>query len=176
MSVFDHVWPPGAMIRRLSRRARIIGLLAVLWLVGFWYVRHLRDGTFQCCSIGDYVEPRNASRIAKVTVAANVLQNPLIDRALKTHQVQNALHGYPHYVANNQAVSELIEHDTQNRPQGAWTKPAYILSVLVAELQKPDFERMDWLLYVFTQLLGTFKLFLSWTDMTAAGSMQTRSS
>jgi hypothetical protein len=86
------------------------------------------------------------SRIGKVTVATNKLNSPLIDRALQTHAVQNDIHGYLHFIAENQAVSGLIENDQKHRPQGAWTKPAYMMSIIVAELQRPEEERLEWLL------------------------------
>ena len=85
------------------------------------------------------------SPIGKVTVAANKLDNSMIRRALRTHQRQNEIHGYAHYIATNEAVSGLIENDSQKRPRGAWTKPAYLLSVMVAELQKPEQQRLKWL-------------------------------
>ena len=92
------------------------------------------------------------SRIAKVTVAANALNGGLIHRAIQSHRVQNDMHGYQYFIAENQAVSELIEHDTKNRPKGAWTKPAFLLSVLVAELEKDEKDRLEWILYVFLSL------------------------
>ncbi len=88
------------------------------------------------------------SRIAKVTVAANKLDSEVIHRALQTHKLHNARHGYKHFIAMNEAVSGLIENDRYKRPRGAWTKPAYLLAILVDELQKPESERLEWLLYV----------------------------
>ncbi len=90
---------------------------------------------------------RNQSKVAKVTVAANALNGGIIHRALESHDVQNRMHGYKHFIAKNQVVSELTEHDTRNRPKGAWTKPAYMMSVIVAELQKEEDERLEWILY-----------------------------
>lgn len=89
-------------------------------------------------------QPR--SRIGKVTVAANQLDSDTITRALKTHERHNVRHGYVHYIARNQVVGSLIENDRLGRPQGAWTKPAYLLAILVDELQKPEEERLEWLL------------------------------
>jgi hypothetical protein len=85
------------------------------------------------------------SRIGKVTVAANKLDNGVIDRALKSHERHNALHGYVHHIARNQAVSSLIENDRYRRPKGAWTKPAYLLSVIVDELEKDPEDRLQWI-------------------------------
>lgn len=88
------------------------------------------------------------SRIAKVTIATNKLETDIIRRALQTHERHNARHGYTQFTATRQAVGSLIENDRHRRPKGAWTKPAYLLSILVAELQKPDDERLEWVLYV----------------------------
>lgn len=85
------------------------------------------------------------SKIGKVTVAANKLDNSIIYRALQTHEVHNDIHDYIHYIATNEAVSDLTEHDTK-KPRGAWTKPAYLLSIVVSELEKPERERLKWLL------------------------------
>ena len=103
------------------------------------------------------------SRIAKVTVAANALKGGIIHRAIQSHRVQNEMHGYQYFIAENQAVSELIEHDTKNRPKGAWTKPAFLLSVLVAELEKDEKDRLEWILYVFSSLSLSLFLCLSVT-------------
>jgi hypothetical protein len=88
------------------------------------------------------------SRIAKVTIATNKLGTDIIRRALQTHERHNALHGYTQFTATRQAVGSLTENDRHRRPKGAWTKPAYLLSILVGELQKPDDERLEWVLYV----------------------------
>ena len=87
---------------------------------------------------------RKQSRIGKVTVAANKLDADVIHRAMKTHERHNERHGYVHHIAVNQAVSPLTENDHSKRPGGAWTKPAYLLSILVVELQKPEDERLQW--------------------------------
>lgn len=60
--------------------------------------------------------------------------NPTYERALKTHEVHNRLHGYPVYVLRQEILYDV------------WTKPAYILSVLLKELTKPESERLKWLL------------------------------
>ena len=88
------------------------------------------------------------AKIAKISVTTNKLNAPVVDRAFLSHTRHNERHGYDHYIAKYQAVSDLIEHDRHNRAAGAWTKPAYILSILVAELEKPPEERLEWVLYV----------------------------
>ncbi|KAE9369923.1 glycosyltransferase family 34 protein [Stipitochalara longipes BDJ] len=64
-----------------------------------------------------------------------------------THQVQNELHGYIHHITSYELVSDLSEYDSQNRPRGAWSKPAYLLGLIVSELAKPADERLDWIFW-----------------------------
>lgn len=94
------------------------------------------------------LKPEPSSRIAKATVAINSLNSPLIHDALRTHQVQNDIHGYRHHITTSELVGDFSENDSQNRPRGAWSKPAYLMSIIVAELTKPESERLDWILYV----------------------------
>ena len=82
-------------------------------------------------------EPVSLSRVAKATVAINSLNSPLIHDALRTHQVQNELHGYRHHINTVELLDDLSENDNQKRPRGAWSKPAYLMSLIVAELTKP---------------------------------------
>lgn len=72
-------------------------------------------------------------RFAKVAVASG-FEDILYERALDTH-VQHALrHGYPMYMARENAVD------------GMFNKIAYILDILLNELFKPADERVEWLL------------------------------
>lgn len=73
--------------------------------------------------------------LAKITIMFGN-DNPTYERALRTHEVHNRLHGYPVYVLRQQILNDV------------WTKPAYILSVLLKELTKPPEERLKWLLSV----------------------------
>ena len=75
-----------------------------------------------------------SASIGKITIVFGG-DNPTYERALKTHEVHNRLHRYPTYVLRQQILNDV------------WTKPAYILSVLLKELAKPADERLHWLLY-----------------------------
>ncbi|OJD30178.1 glycosyltransferase family 34 protein [Diplodia corticola] len=75
-------------------------------------------------------------RMGKVTVLYGDV-HPTYERALRTHQLHNRIHGLREFVLRTQVVD------------GVWNKPAYILSVLVDELAKPDpAARLEWLLWV----------------------------
>ncbi|KAE8448456.1 hypothetical protein EG329_009521 [Mollisiaceae sp. DMI_Dod_QoI] len=142
--------------RRLVRPVIVTGLLACICYL--WLLYHAdivvlipRPGALNplADSITEEVHapPKRISRIAKVTVAANTLNSTIIHQALRTHQVQNELHGYIHHIANGELVGDLSENDSQKRPRGAWSKPAYLLSLIVAELTKPESERLEWLFW-----------------------------
>ncbi|PMD42036.1 glycosyltransferase family 34 protein [Hyaloscypha variabilis F] len=64
-----------------------------------------------------------------------------------THQVQNELHGYIHHITSYELVSDISEYDSQDRPRGAWSKPAYLLGLIVTELAKPAAERLEWIFW-----------------------------
>jgi hypothetical protein len=79
------------------------------------------------------VNTTKKARFAKVAVASG-FEDILYERALDTH-VQHALrHGYPMYMAR------------ENAADGMFNKIAYILDILLNELFKPADERVDWLL------------------------------
>jgi hypothetical protein len=61
---------------------------------------------------------------------------PVYERALRGHDRHNQIHGYRMHVLREQTLSEF------------WSKPAYILQLLLAELAKPLPERLKWLVCV----------------------------
>lgn len=154
------------MIQQLQRPARLVVVLAATCVLLLWLV-HLQHSRLEC-DLPVVVQhfdapppqpmtpgptpaptlsspPKKLSKIAKVTVAANNLKVPVVHRALKSHQVQNEMHGYLQFIGENEVVSDVTENDPFRRPSGAYTKPAYLLSVIVAELQKPEDERLEWI-------------------------------
>ena len=62
-------------------------------------------------------------------------KDPTFVRAIRTHQAHCRRHGHPLI---------LLRHAILD---GVWSKPAYILAVLLEELRKPERERLAWLLY-----------------------------
>jgi hypothetical protein len=58
---------------------------------------------------------------------------PVYERALRGHNRHNEIHGYTMHVLREQTLSEF------------WSKPAYVLQLLLAELAKPSPERLKWL-------------------------------
>ncbi|OJD30651.1 galactosyl transferase gma12 mnn10 family protein [Diplodia corticola] len=74
-------------------------------------------------------------RIGKCTAHYGKIR-PTYERARRTHDLHNKIHGIRPLVLRE----ELVE--------GLWNKPAFILSVLLDELQKPAESRLQWLLWV----------------------------
>ena len=60
--------------------------------------------------------------------------NTTYERALLLHKAHAERNGHPMFVCREKILS------------GLWTKPVFILSVILAELAKPEKERLQWLL------------------------------
>ena len=152
-----------AMISPYQRQARLATAVALCCIIGlwFWYFSHFR--LLVRCDVSapapipnlppppdifqDLERPANlnASRIAKATVATNSLDSPLAKRALATHDLHNRRHGYRHFIATTEFVSDLTENDRKGRPRGAWSKPAFLMALIISELQKDEQERLRWI-------------------------------
>ncbi|KAH7055983.1 hypothetical protein B0J12DRAFT_709640 [Macrophomina phaseolina] len=74
-------------------------------------------------------------RMGKVSILYGE-PNPVYERALRTHEVHNRIHGLRQYVLREQVVD------------GVWNKPAYLLSIMMDELARPAEARLEWLLWV----------------------------
>ncbi|KAI9694937.1 MAG: hypothetical protein M1822_000554 [Bathelium mastoideum] len=77
---------------------------------------------------------RSAPRIAKCTISFSY--NPVYERALRTHDAHNQLHNYPLYINREPILDDV------------WTKPAWILEILLHELARPAAERLEWLFWM----------------------------
>ncbi|KAK3115527.1 hypothetical protein LTR53_005022 [Teratosphaeriaceae sp. CCFEE 6253] len=74
------------------------------------------------------------TRVGKCTLVFN--GNSYWERALRTHEEHDKLHGYRLHVLRQKLLD------------GVWSKPAYVLSLLLRELAKPEGERLEWLFWV----------------------------
>ena len=61
--------------------------------------------------------------------------SPVYEQALETHAQHAELHRYRMMVLRQKLLGRL------------WSKPAYILSIILNELQKPESDRMEWLFW-----------------------------
>lgn len=73
--------------------------------------------------------------MCKVTIITGG-ENSVYERALKTHNLHNRIHGYPMHTLRQSILNDV------------WSKPAYILSVMLRELAKPKSQRVQWLFWV----------------------------
>lgn len=62
--------------------------------------------------------------------------HPIYERAIQTHELHDRIHGYPLHVLRHNLFEDV------------WSKPGYILHLLLRELSKPEEERLDWLMWV----------------------------
>lgn len=74
------------------------------------------------------------TRIGKCTILFN--GNSYWERAIRTHERHDREHGYRLHVLRQHLMDDV------------WSKPAYILSLLLRELSKPESDRLEWLLWV----------------------------
>ncbi|KND88288.1 Alpha-1,2-galactosyltransferase [Tolypocladium ophioglossoides CBS 100239] len=74
------------------------------------------------------------ARVGKVSILYGE-GSPAYERALRTHEEHNRLHGYSMFVQRESILD------------GYWTKPAYIQYVLLQELSKPESQRLSWLFW-----------------------------
>ena len=81
------------------------------------------------------VKSKPSPRVAKCTIVFGAT-NPVYERALLTHTAHNERHGYLMYVLRQTILDDV------------WTKPAFILSLLLDELAKPEDQRLEWLFWV----------------------------
>ena len=72
------------------------------------------------------------SSVAKVTILFHG-RDPTYIRAIQTHQAHNRRFGYPLLILRHGILD------------GIWSKPAYLLAILLEELRKPDGQRLKWL-------------------------------
>jgi len=68
--------------------------------------------------------------------------NPVYERALELHRSHADKQGHPMFVLRERILS------------GLWSKPAFILSVMLQELAKPEAERLQWLLWVLCKSIS----------------------
>ncbi|KAL1302812.1 hypothetical protein AAFC00_003150 [Neodothiora populina] len=74
------------------------------------------------------------ARIKKVSALIGE-RNHLYERALKTHERHNEIHGYEMQVLRERITSSY------------WAKPSWLLAMLVEELARPELERNEWLVW-----------------------------
>ena len=74
-----------------------------------------------------------SSKVGKVFMQYGPV-NPVYERALSTHRPHDEKFGYPIFLLRSQTLPDY------------WSKTAYILKILIDELEKPSESRLEWLL------------------------------
>ncbi|KIW35734.1 uncharacterized protein PV06_11925 [Exophiala oligosperma] len=77
----------------------------------------------------------SSPRIGKCTILYN-RDSASYDKALRKHADHCNLHGYAFHLLHHTMLDDV------------WTKPAYVLSLLLSELEKPADDRLEWLMWV----------------------------
>jgi len=99
-------------------------------------------GSVNPASLGEYIndgikeEDRLGARtrVGKCTILFN--SNSYWERAIRTHEEHDKKNGYRLHVLRQTLLDDV------------WSKPAYILSLLLRELGKPESDRLEWLFWV----------------------------
>jgi hypothetical protein len=73
--------------------------------------------------------------VGKITISFGE-PDAVYERAIRSHEFHNKKMGYPQFTLRERVLS------------GLWSKHAYIFSVLVQELAKPEDQRLKWLMFV----------------------------
>lgn len=109
--------------------------------------------------IGDTLALR--SQVGKVHAVFGE-PNPVYERALVLHKAHSDAMGHPMFVLRERLLS------------GLWSKPGFILSVMLQELAKPEENRLKWLLYASLDCFRCERAMLIHSHH-AGGSTQTSS-
>lgn len=92
-------------------------------------------GEYIAEGIPDHERLGARTRIGKCTILFNVGGSTYWERAIRTHEEHDRINGYRLHVLREQILDTV------------WSKPAYILSLLLRELSKPEGERLDWIFW-----------------------------
>ncbi|KAG4440062.1 hypothetical protein IFR05_004455 [Cadophora sp. M221] len=154
MTLINHITLPRHIFSNLPRHAHKIRIIIIVLLCTIiaslaTYVHHFQNNshsfdTWQSRIISlnplfrgpdTYTPERSKPYIGKVSILYGD-RKPAYERALKTHEEHNRIHNYRMH---------LLRHSILD---GYWTKPAYILSLLLLELGKEKEDRLSWLFWV----------------------------
>ncbi|KAL4931663.1 cytochrome P450 [Aspergillus undulatus] len=123
------------MIAQSRRRRLLLILLVLSAFIGFLYINagYVSSKTWRPKS--DFTTIPSYRRVTKVSMLYGA-KNSLYERALQSHRRHAERWGYG---------MDVLQEDIA---VGYWNKPAYLLALVVAELARPDGERVEWLMWV----------------------------
>jgi len=121
----------------LGRKWRNFGLgllvVAIIVLCEVWIISgdSSSQGTDHDVSLTR--NPPKQPVVGKVTISFGE-PDAVYERAIRSHEYHNLKMGYPQFLLKERLLS------------GLWSKHAYIFSVLVGEMSKPEGQRLEWLM------------------------------
>ncbi|KAK5134494.1 hypothetical protein LTR08_006411 [Meristemomyces frigidus] len=138
--------PPPRFTKRISPQLRSLVLAAAILLTVFLLSRSFNVGTReieqttrQSLHVINKLAPAawrgQQSQVTKVTALFGQ-ENELYEAAIRSHDEHDRLHGYGMKVLRERIVNNY------------WSKPAYLLSLIVEELAKPVEERTGWVMWL----------------------------
>ncbi|GAB7356091.1 hypothetical protein MBLNU459_g6698t2 [Dothideomycetes sp. NU459] len=124
-----------------GRKPLVLAVTALVLLVGLIHSLSTASApraSLQALNRFRALEQQNVTRPLRIKKVSAIFgeHNDLYEAALKTHEKHNELHGYQMQTLRERIINNF------------WSKPAYLLSVLVEELAKPLDQRNDWLVWV----------------------------
>lgn len=123
----------GYSLNKRMLRTTLIALFSVLALLFFFSSHQDTRKPLYGDGIERTFKGTGGPRIAKACMLYGS-QNPLYERAVRSHRIHNELHNYPMHVLRHEITG------------GYWNKPSYLLSLVVNELAKPPEERTEWIM------------------------------
>ena len=101
------------------------------------YKQHVDNQIFVSSEVNSQNEDYPHAKIGKITMLyGDGFRNPIYDRVLLSHENHARVHHYPLFILRQKLLGRL------------WSKPAYIMSIIVRELEKPNpKDRLEWLFW-----------------------------
>ena len=93
------------------------------------------------------------TRIAKVSMLHDSFGESIFDIAMRSQEEHASIHGYPIHVMRHEMMPSCHGLPAKCNPRdahnlaGSWNKELYLQSILIAELAKPEVDRVDWLMW-----------------------------
>lgn len=126
-------------------KVRSIGLVLSIIVVLFILLRSFNVGSQDISStarqqlrvISHFAPwPSQAPRITKITSLFGEKDNDLYEQTIRSHEEHDRIHGYETRVFREKVVESY------------WSKHSLLLSVLTEELEKPQDQRTEWLMWI----------------------------
>lgn len=139
---------PGALARipQSFRTKKVIGTcLAITILLNCLYWDLPTFPKLQTVLHSGYDDTAEEGSVNALIIKVSMLygdSNPTYERALRNHE---------HHTKRWGDTMKVLRHPVI---EGVWNKPAYLLSVVLQELEKPTSEQAKWLMFVLARELS----------------------